>query len=281
MKNIITLLFVTSMLFGCATNLNLNKQEIGTGVGAIVGGVAGSFVGNGAGKALAIGLGTAVGGLVGNQVGAWLDEKDQEAISQASASALVSAPTGKDIVWQNPENGNTAIITPKAPVVEERKIALVRSKTMTPLPKLDLIGETWDAKKSAKVLTAPSTNGEVVSTLKKGEKFTAVGKVAGEDWIVVARGKRTIGYISAKAVGKVEQPQTVSADNSTIRKAINKETIEKDRAINLDAADTVAQDVVTNASCRIVDVKVSSKDGQNSNSSTKACKAADGAWEIL
>ncbi|WP_347990341.1 SH3 domain-containing protein [Methylomonas sp. AM2-LC] len=282
MKRNITLLLILSMLSGCATNgTALNKQEIGTGIGAVLGGVAGSFVGNGAGKAVAVVLGTAVGGFVGNQVGAWLDEKDQEAISQASANALVSAPTGQDVVWRNPENGNTAIITPKAPVVEERKIAMVRNKTMAPLPKLDLIGETWDAKKAAKVRTAPSTNGEVVTSLKTGDKFTAVGKVVGEDWIVVARGKKTIGYISSKTVGKVEQAPIVSADNSTIRKASNMDTVEKDRAIDLDAADTVAQVVVANASCRVVDVKVSGKDGQNSNSSTKACKAADGAWEVL
>lgn len=282
MKKNITLLLIISMLSGCATNgTSLNNQTIGTGIGAVIGGVAGTFVGDGAGKALAILVGTTVGGFVGNQVGAWLDEKDQAAINQASANALVSAPTGQDVVWRNPENGNTAIITPKAPVVEERKIAMVRSKTMAPLPKLDLIGETWDAKKSAKVRIAPSTNGEVVTSLKTGDKFTAVGKVVGEDWIVIARGKRTIGYISSKVVGKVELSPIVSADNLSVRKASNIDAIEKDRAIDLDAAETVAQVVVANASCRVVDVKVSSQDGQNSNSSTKACKAADGAWEVL
>jgi len=283
MKKCFTLFLIISLLTGCATTNGtaFNKQQAGTAIGAVVGGVAGMFVGSGTGQIVAILVGTAVGGLIGNQLGAWLDEKDLAAISEASANALVSAPTGQDVVWRNNENGNSAVITPKAPVVEERKVAMVRNKTVAPLPKLDLIGETWDVKKASKVRTAPRTDGDVVSSLKTGEKFTAVGKVAGEDWIVVAKGKRTIGYISSKAVGKVDKSAIVSADNSTIRKAINLDTIEKDRAIDLDAADTVAQVVVANASCRVVDVKVSSKSGQTSNSSTKACRAADGAWEVI
>jgi len=283
MKKGITLLLIISMLLGCATSgTNIDKQASGTAIGAVIGGVAGAFVGHGAGKALAVIAGTAIGGLIGNQVGAWLDEKDREAINQASAKALVSMPSGQNVVWRNPENGNFAVITPKAPVVEERKVAMIRNKSVAPLPKLDLIGETWDVKKPVKIRAAPDTNANVVSSLKTGEKFTAVGKVVGADWIVVARGKRTVGYVSSKAVGKLEKSLIVSAENSTIRnKAIDLDAIEKDRAIDLDAADTVAQEVVANASCRVVDVKVSSQGGKTDQSSTKACKAADGAWEVI
>jgi surface antigen len=193
----------------------------------------------------------------------------------------VSMPSGQDVVWRNPETGNSAVITPKAPVVEERKVAMIRNKSVAPLPKLDLIGETWDVKKPSKVRAAPDPNANVVSNLKTGEKFTAVGKVVGADWIVVARGKRTVGYVSSKVVGKLEKSSIATADNSAIRKATDLDAIEKDRAIDLDATDTVAQEVVANASCRVVDVKVSSQSGQTDQSSTKACKAADGAWEVI
>ena len=124
MKNskLIAVIAVVAMLTGCQQGgapgtgvMNgggLNKQDIGTGVGAIGGGVLGSTIGHGAGKTAATIGGVLLGGLVGNSIGKSLDNADRAAYEATSQKALETAQPGQSLPWRNAQSGNSGSITP-------------------------------------------------------------------------------------------------------------------------------------------------------------------------
>lgn len=89
-----------------------NKQDIGTGIGAIGGGVLGSTMGKGAGKTAATLGGALLGGILGNQVGKSLDNADLAAYNATSQKALETAQPGQALPWKNPQSGNSGTVTP-------------------------------------------------------------------------------------------------------------------------------------------------------------------------
>jgi surface antigen len=284
-RRVAAILVTVSMLSGCVSGgqgdqaNGLDKQTIGTVLGGVLGAVAGSQFGGGKGQLAAVAVGALAGAYLGNQIGATLDKADRAAIERKSAEALATARDGQAVRWQNPDSGASAVIVPQETRTEERRIAMLREKRVASVPRLELIGETWEAKKAANIRSAPSTTADAVSGLKVGETFTAVGKVAGRDWIAVGRGNRTVGYVSAALVGKPVTP--ASPEAPPLRQAVNLDTLEKDRAVDLDAGNLVAEEVAATATCRNMDVAVTPKDGKTEQQKLKACKGADGAWEIL
>lgn len=93
------------------TGGGLNKQQIGTGVGAVAGGLAGSQIGGGSGRLWATGAGVLLGALVGSSVGSSLDKADIAYAQQAQQRAY-AAPIGQTISWNNPQSGNSGTYTP-------------------------------------------------------------------------------------------------------------------------------------------------------------------------
>jgi len=279
---------VSILVSGCTTTGSngtgntIDKETVGTVLGGILGAVAGSQFGKGKGQLAAVAIGTLAGAYVGNQFGASLDEADRIALEKKSAEALASANDGETIGWSNPDTGASARITTKDTTTEVRRVALLRSKDIAPLPTLELIGDTWEAKKNANVRSAPSMDSEVVSGLKTGETFTAVGKVEGQDWIVVGRNNRTIGYVAGFLVQEASEEVTAALSTaSTLRTAVDLDSLENDQAIDLDAEGLVAEEVAATSTCRHMNVAISTKDGQSEQQDMKACKASDGAWEII
>lgn len=255
----------------------VNKQAIGTFIGGLAGALVGSQVGGGRGQLVAIAIGGLAGAAIGNQIGKSLDAADRAAVERKSAEALSSARDGQTVAWNNPDSGASATITPQNTRREDRKIAVIRQKQVAPMPRLELIGDTWEAAKSANVRAAPTTESAVLSSLKQGEAFTAVGKVEGSDWIVVAKGNRTIGYVASSLVRKA----SVMAEAKALRPAVNLDALEKDRAVDLDASNLIAEEVVVSSACRDMNVAVSTKNGATEQQNLKACKGSDGAWEII
>jgi len=78
----------------------LNKQDVGTGVGAVGGGVLGSMLGKGTGKIAATIIGAGLGGLIGNQVGKSLDNGDRAVAEQNAQKAMETAQPGQSMPWQ-------------------------------------------------------------------------------------------------------------------------------------------------------------------------------------
>jgi len=87
----------------------LNKEDVGTGIGAIGGGILGSTIGSGAGKTAAVIGGILLGGILGNVVGQSLDNADRAAYDRASQQAMEQ---GKRQSWKNTDNGHHGTITP-------------------------------------------------------------------------------------------------------------------------------------------------------------------------
>jgi len=101
-----------SLLPGCA---DLNKQAVGTGVGAVVGGLGASQVGKGRGKTAATAVGVLAGAVIGNQIGKYLDDKDRAEANAATQRALDS---GRSQTWSNPDSGASGqikVINPGQP----------------------------------------------------------------------------------------------------------------------------------------------------------------------
>jgi surface antigen len=75
-------------------------------VGGAAGALAGAQFGKGNGQIVATAAGALLGAFLGSEAGASMDKADRMYHERAANQALESAPVGKPIVWQNPDNGN-------------------------------------------------------------------------------------------------------------------------------------------------------------------------------
>lgn len=111
MKNLFMAAFMALfVLAGCQQGAG-QKQQLGTGAGAILGGLAGSQIGDGSGQLIAVGAGTLLGALAGSEIGKSLDRADK-IYMQRAADKATSAPLGETITWNNPESPNRGTVTP-------------------------------------------------------------------------------------------------------------------------------------------------------------------------
>src|SRR6185295_14559324 len=123
-KGLIAIACTAVLLAGCANSGNgpgefgMNKTTGGGLLGAVGGAVAGAQFGKGKGQIAAAAAGTLLGALVGSEVGRSLDKADQQYANRAQAQAQ-AAPIGQQIVWSNPDSGNTGSVTP----VREGRVA--------------------------------------------------------------------------------------------------------------------------------------------------------------
>lgn len=99
------------LLAACQPNNWGGGESLGTLGGAAAGGLIGSQIGHGSGNAAATLTGVLLGGFLGNRAGSMVDEGDRTAASKAEYRAY-SAPVGQQITWNNPNNGNSGVITP-------------------------------------------------------------------------------------------------------------------------------------------------------------------------
>jgi surface antigen len=98
-------------LTACQTDNVGTKQGVGTVGGAALGGLLGNQFGGGTGKTIATVVGALLGGWAGNEIGASLDTADRGAMGRAQSQAF-AAPVGQQIVWNNPQSGNSGMIEP-------------------------------------------------------------------------------------------------------------------------------------------------------------------------
>lgn len=107
---------IVALVAACSQNGGqdggVNKQDIGTALGAVSGAWIGSNVGKGKGNIAAIAAGTLLGAYAGNQLGASLDKADMAYYDKTSQNALETAPVGRSTAWRNPDSGNSGSITP-------------------------------------------------------------------------------------------------------------------------------------------------------------------------
>ena len=104
-KLIIVTLSASMLLTGCA---DMNNEGVGTISGGVVGGLLGSQFGSGSGKVAAAAGGALLGAFLGGRIGKYMDRQDQLEVQRA----LETAPTGRAIVWTNPDSGNRYTVIP-------------------------------------------------------------------------------------------------------------------------------------------------------------------------
>jgi surface antigen len=110
---IIAISSIALMLSSCAEHGGpMNKQGVGTILGALGGAVVGSNVGKGKGNIAAIALGTLAGAAIGNSIGSSLDRTDKEYMTRTSQQTLESVSSGQTMQWRNPDSGHYGTITP-------------------------------------------------------------------------------------------------------------------------------------------------------------------------
>jgi surface antigen len=108
-KHAIAVLAASILLCACQTDNWGGGETFGTLGGAAAGGLVGNSLGHGsAGGTL---LGVLLGGFVGNQLGGMVDDEDKRRANTAAQQAY-TAPVGKQITWNNPQNGNSGTVTP-------------------------------------------------------------------------------------------------------------------------------------------------------------------------
>ena len=275
-----TLILSLCLSTGCTSlqstmdEMGLDKQKLGAVAGGALGLLAGSQVGGGRGRTLAMITGGIAGAYLGGVIGRKLDAKDRIAATQA----LENLDDNASHTFTNPDTGKTTTFTVNNTRKVVREMPIVRRKQVAKASAIELIGKPYKALKNANLRNAPSTSGTtVVGGLKAGEVFTAVGKVSQQPWIMVAQNNITIGYIHKSLVA-----ETTIQQELVLREAVDLDAMdEKTRAqsnyaaVDLDA-DLVVEQVAVNTNCR--DINFSQ---QGSNNNFKACKAADGAWEII
>ncbi|PIR31868.1 MAG: hypothetical protein COV36_06500 [Alphaproteobacteria bacterium CG11_big_fil_rev_8_21_14_0_20_44_7] len=105
---------IISTLSACQQNQSgqIDKQTMGTVVGAGAGALLGAQVGKGSGRIAATAVGTLLGAALGNSVGASLDRADMAYYNNTSQAALENNRTGVPSNWSNPDSGNSGTITP-------------------------------------------------------------------------------------------------------------------------------------------------------------------------
>lgn len=100
----ILLCFVLVIQTGCVT---LNNAQKGAGIGTLTGALAGALLSKD--KFFGAALGGAGGLVAGYIVGNEMDKSDQLVLSRVAEST----PSGRTVIWSNPDSGKTFQATPR------------------------------------------------------------------------------------------------------------------------------------------------------------------------
>jgi uncharacterized protein YgiM (DUF1202 family) len=136
------------------------KQEAGALIGALLGGVIGNKVG-GSHPGAETALGAVAGAAAGSAIGCQMQHKSQ---TQAYAPTTYT-------------RGGYRLSSAISPASYSR------------------MGETFVATSSVNLRAAPTTGSARVGSLRRGERFQALAKVRGTDWLLVGQGGVGVGYV--------------------------------------------------------------------------------------
>lgn len=231
----------------------MTKQNVGKAVGGILGGVLGSKIGHGSGKTAATIVGALAGYMIGGEVGSRMQESDRDGLAESTATAI---QTGQAQTWSNPDTG----VRTEVRVEEARAIV---DTGPSRIPALELVNQYYVAKVDSHVRAGPGTNYPIVGLLVATETVPVVGRVIGEDWYMISQGGRGHGYVYA--------PLLVRADRQPI----------DDNAIRADAGSNLGGVQLEQPECSLVTQKVTMPDGRSVSEQFRACRTADGSWEVL
>jgi surface antigen len=269
-------------LVACST-----QEGTGTGVGAILGAVIGGAIGGERGAL----IGAAVGALAGNRIGAYLDKKDQEELNKFTAQNIGRMKDGETVNWSNPDKEISVDVTAEGTDDVTREVAFVRYKDVDSPGRLDVIGAPYEVSSStAYVLSSPGVGGQILRELNQGTGVWVIGSVPGKDWLYVERDGIAIGYIAAANLKSGTDDQTFATREATLRQSIDLAEADDaavtahfaERGIDVSGLgdEKVVDRVSASSTCRDIKYDLRAKDA-SIEESVKACKAGDGAWEVI
>ncbi len=234
---------------------NITNEDIGRVLGGVGGALVGSQFGGGTGKLVAVAAGAIGGMFLGGEIGKRLDPADRQGIAETRQQALDS---GQTVSWNNPDSGvqSTARVTETAyrPVPETR--GAKGSDVVWRVPPLQLIGGDYVATATSNVRGGPGTEYGVMDQLKDGEPVYVVGKVVDADWMMVARNGIGRGFVHADLLRPADAAARVQRPLSTAQVAGVRE-------------------------CSILEQEVRLRDGTTEARRARACRTADGSWELV
>ncbi len=167
----------------------LNKENVGKGIGAITGAVIGSNIGGGRGRTAAIAAGTLAGYWAGGKVG--------QHFSGTQHTRARPALTNRTKHSARPSH-------------RALKPALNR------LPPIELVNAYYHPTTHINVRGGPGTNYAVTHTLPQGTRVPVAGRVVDSDWYLIAEQGEASGFLYAPLMA-IDYQQ--SAQNNAIRDA--------------------------------------------------------------
>jgi uncharacterized protein YgiM (DUF1202 family) len=114
----------------------------------------------------------------------------------ATATAPTQPTTAKSTTTQT-ASAATQTAAPKQSSTQptSQPVQQAAAAPASPPPKIEAIDETYVATKSANIRVAPDVGAKRIAALKPGERITVLGKVSGQDWYLVGRNDKPLGYV--------------------------------------------------------------------------------------
>lgn len=236
----------------------LTKENVGKGVGGVLGGVLGSQIGDGSGKTAATIVGALAGYWLGGEVGRRMQESDRYGLAQTTATAM---DTGQPQSWVNPETGVRT-------EVQVQDVRYVPESQLTEAPPLEFINAYYVAETRSHVRSGPGTRFPIVDQLETNEQVAVIGQVVDQDWYMVAQNGRGYGFVYSPLLNPAaRQP----ADSNAIRADAGDDFGDQD----------LGGHALAQPECTLVTQKVTMPDGRASSEQFRACRNADGSWEVV
>jgi surface antigen len=101
-KTVISLVTASLLVSSCANTGQGGNEATGTIIGGIAGGLAGLALAGKHSNALAVLLGVGIGAFIGNRVGALLDDREKQAMADATQQAAEFGHTNERVAWSAP-----------------------------------------------------------------------------------------------------------------------------------------------------------------------------------
>lgn len=229
-----------------------SKESIGKAVGAAAGALLGTQIGDGKGRLAAVAVGTLAGYWVGGRVGEHLSRRDQAGIAHSTQDAL---ETGNTQTWRNPDTGVSTRVS-------VRDAAPERQRGRAPLqqaPTLELVNEYFMTNARINVRGGPGTDYQVLYQLAENESVPVIGKVVGENWLMLANSGEGSGFVYAPLMSR--SGESGNAIRDAIRRGESFKTYSVERR-----------------ECRVINQEVMLPDDTSRSHEFKACRQSDGSW---
>ena len=241
----------------------LGNEDISKAIGSLAGALLGSQVGSGKGKIAAIAVGTFAGYWLGGKLSDKLNQQDKAGIAGATQKAI---ETGKTTTWQNPKSGMQTRVSVKdaKPGVSNQSNKNKR-RALDTIPPLELANTYYTPTTNINVRGGPSTEYEILYSLKKGSNVPVIGRVDDSKWLVIAEGGVANGFVYGPLMDLSDEQLYANQAGNAVRHA-SAENVQADRF------------AVTAFNCRDITQEVVVRDGTRDSHTFKACQQSDGSW---